>query len=189
MGENKRFGGPSGDSGRIYESRFLGDAEVGDDFAKELEKLPRGERRRFRNDEDVFRLFKEHYKGDPTDPKGIHAKELRGALIDAMDLGEDDFDNLEFYTALGIPVIDHMMGVDGFFEFEDQKSGQRRRVTIDVTMKRSKDSPKADVVIGELPDANQESDDYIRAIDDYAGQIARRLAPPPERNATRRNVA
>jgi len=84
----ERFGGPSGDSGRIYESRFLGKAEVDASFAEELEKLPRGERRRFRSDEDVFRLFKEHYKGDPTDPKGVHAKELRGALIDAMELGE-----------------------------------------------------------------------------------------------------
>ena len=184
----ERFGGPSGDSGRIYESRFLGKAEVDASFAEELEKLPRGERRRFRSDEDVFRLFKEHYKGDPTDPKGVHAKELRGALIDAMDLGEDDFDNLEFYTALGIPVIDHMMGVDGFFEFKD-KDGNLRRVTIDVTMKRSKDSPKADVVIGELPDAQQESDDYLQAIDDYAGQIARRLMPPPEKSSNRRKVA
>ncbi|HTK60586.1 MAG TPA: hypothetical protein VL283_05295 [Candidatus Baltobacteraceae bacterium] len=182
------FRGPSGDSGRIYEARFLGNAEVDASFAAELEKLPRGERRRFRSDEDVFRLFKEHYKGDPTDPKGIHAKELRGALIDAMDLSEEEFDDLEFYSALGIPVIDHMMGVDGFFEFKD-KDGNRRRVTIDVTMKRSKDSPKADVVIGELPDANQEAEDYIRAIDEYAAQIARRLTPPPDKPAVRRKAA
>jgi len=189
MGESRRFGGgPSGDSGRIYESRFLGKAEVDDAFAAELEKLPRGERRRFRSDEDVFRLFKEHYKGDPTDPKGIHAKELRGALIDALDLGEEEFDNVEFYSALGIAVIDHMMGVDGFFEFKDH-DGNSRRVTIDVTMKRSKDSPKADIVIGELPDANQEGEDYIRAIDDYAVQIAQRLSPPPEIPSKRRKVA
>lgn len=185
----ERFGGTSGDSGRIYESRFLGKAEVSADFARDLEKLPRGERRRFRSDEDVFRLYRKHYKGDPTDPQGIHAKELRGALIDAMGLEEEEFDKLEFYSALGIPVIDHMMGIDGFFEFEDSKSGQRRRVTIDVTMRRSKDSPKADVVISELPDANQETDDYVRAIDDYAAQIANRLMPPPEKTAVRRKVA
>jgi len=184
----ERYGGPSGDSGRIYEARFLGNAEVDAAFANELEKLPRGERRRFRNDDDVYQLYKRHYQGDPTNPKGIHAKELRGALIDALDLTEEQFDDLTFYSTLGVPAIDHMMGVDGFFEFTD-KDGNRRRVTIDVTMKRAKDRPKADVVIGELPDAAQEEEEYIQAIDDYAGQIARGLNPPPEKERVRRKVA
>ncbi len=184
----ERYGGPSGDSGRIYESRFLGAAEVDEEFSRELEKLPRGARRRFKDDEDVYRLFREHYKGDPTDPKGIHAKELRGALIDALDLSEEDFDKVKFYTALGVPAIDHMMGVDGFFEYTDPKSGAVRRVTIDVTMKHSKENPKADIVISELPDAQQEADEYVRAIDDYAAKIAKVLVPPPEKKPPRRRI-
>ncbi len=179
---------PSGDSGRMYESRFLGAAEVDEEFSRALEKLPRGDRRRFKDDEEVYRLFREHYKGDPTDPEGVHAKELRGALIDALDLSEEDFDKLKFYTALGVPVIDHMMGVDGFFEYTDPKSGQLRRVTIDVTMQHAKEGPKADIVIGELPDAVQEAKEYVRAIDDYAAKIARILVPPPEKKSPRRRI-
>ena len=171
----ERFGGPSGDSGKMYEARFLGSAKVDAKFFEELKKLPRDERNRFRSLNDVFRLFKQHYKDDPTDPKGVHAKELRGAMLDALELDERDFDKLKLYSTVGPPL--DLMGFDAFVELEDPYTHQTSRATIDVTLRKEKvqEGWKADVIIGELPDAGQEEDEYLEAIESYAAKTAHLL--------------
>lgn len=167
------FEGYGGDTGRTYESRFMGKAIVDPRFIKELAKLPHGRGRRFRNDEDVFRLYQKYYLGDPTNPAGIHAKELKLAVGDALGLSEDELDHLKFYSTLKTP-IDAMMGVDGFLAYQESQKKPDHFVTLDATLRREKvkKGGKADVIIGELPDAVQEEDAYFEAIEKYARQIA-----------------
>ncbi len=121
--------GPSGDSGKLYEARFLGQAEVDSEFVEAMRALPTDPRGRIPR-EAAFRTLKEHYAGDPTNPKGVHAKELRGAMLDALGLDEGDFDKLKLYSAVGTP-IDVLFGVDAFLELEDPKTRQTVRATSD----------------------------------------------------------
>lgn len=181
-----RFGfEKSGDTGRIFESRVFGSYEITPEFVEKEKALPRDRRGRYRDDEDIYRLVKEMYRGDPAEPESAIAKDLRIAVADALGLSGDEEENLSFYTAVGTP-IDHRMGVDGFFEYKDPKTGHRARATVDVTLRKSKvsgeDAAKADVVIGELPDAvdPDEADDYLDAIDEYGRRIAERLRPKRE---------
>ncbi len=185
----ERFGGPSGDSGKMYEARFLGTANMNARFMEALKALPRDERNRFQSMNDVFVLFKKHYEDDPTDPKGIHAKELRGAMLDALELNDGEFDSLKLYSTVGTP-LDYM-GFDAFVEFEDPESHTSARATIDVTLRKEKVSEgwKADVIIGELPDAGQEEDEYLQAIDAYAARTAQVLQRRLRERTQRRRAA
>jgi len=113
------------------------------------------------------------------DPSPVIAKDLRIAVSDALGLSAEEEKYLRFYTTVGTPA-DYKLGVDAFVEWEDPETGRIRRVTIDVTLNKRKideRSMKADVVIGELPDAVQEEDDYLESIDSYGHQIATRLMP------------
>lgn len=160
------------DTGGIYEARFLGRERMSASFKAALESLFRDERGRFRDMNQVFETYKAHYEGDPTDPKGVHAKELRGAIIDELKLPEERLDDVRMYSTIGTPL--DRMGFDAFIELWDPESGQVARVTIDVTLRREKveEGWKADVVIGELPDAVEHAEEYLEEIERLAESIA-----------------
>ena len=166
----------AGDTGRIFEARFMGSAVVDPQFVQELARLPRAEGYRFPKKVDVFRLYEKFYKGDLTNPTGIHAKELRLAVADELGLSEEQLERLRFYSTLQTP-IDVLMGVDGFLSYQEAKNRPEQFVTLDATLRtrKIKEGAKADVLIGELPDAVQEEDAYFEAIQGYAQQIAQKF--------------
>jgi hypothetical protein len=164
--------------GRIYESRVLGvfaPKDVGaykkaiEDEKKRLEGGGRLRR------EDVIRLIRENYGDDPTNPRKQSAKDLRLAVADAMDLSEEELDGLQFFTAVDSP-LDEYFGVDAWMEVE-MPTGERVMVTLDATLNKEKIATghKADVLIGEMAQAENDEDLYLEQIDDYAQQIARLL--------------
>jgi hypothetical protein len=167
------------DTGRIYEARFLGKPTVDPQFLLELDKLPRGTRTRFRSDDDVYELYKKYFLDDPTNPPKEHAQNLRIAVIDALGLQPEEYDRVTLYSTVDNNVIDHGFGTDAFIEFKDPKTGKVRRVTIDLSL-REKEQLKADVLIGEMPDAVQEEDAYLEAIEEAGHKIAMRLQPRSE---------
>src|SRR5688572_9610123 len=167
----------SGDTGRTFESRLFGTAQVNPQFLLDLDRIGLDERGRFRSVGQVYDAFKENYLGAGGQERGetSMSTDLRVAVEDALGM-EDAEEALKFYSAVGT-VIDHKFGVDAFFELTDPKSGAYARVTLDATLNKQKqqDGWKADVIVGELPDAGQETEDYIEKVDVIGAEIAYKL--------------
>lgn len=168
-----------GDTGRTFESRLFGTAQVNPQFLLDLDKIEKDERGRFRSVGQVYDAYKRNYLGASGGAGGSMERgetslstDLRVAVEDALGL-EDASDQLKFYSAVGT-IIDFKFGVDAFFELKDKKTGAYARVTMDATLNKQKQQEgwKADVIVGELPDAGQESDEYLEEVDAIGGQIA-----------------
>jgi hypothetical protein len=170
-----------GDTGRTFEGRLFGTANLNPQFLLDLDKIPKNQKGRFDDrrpeiEGQVFDAFKKNYLGASggagTNERGetSMSTDLRLAVEDALGLSDEDL-ALQFYTAVGTP-IDTDFGTDAFFELTDKVTGAVGRVKVDATLNTGKENPKADVVINELPDAAQESDQYLEKIDDIGGGIA-----------------
>jgi len=180
MGREFRGGG---DTGRTFESRLFGTASLNPQFLLDLDKIPKNHKGRFDDrrpeiERQVFDAFKRNYLGAQggagTNERGETSlsTDLRVAVEDALGF-DDENERLKFYTAVNTP-IDHDFGTDAFFELTDPESGVTARVKLDATLAK-KDNPKADVIIGELPDAVQEEDEYTAKMDDIGAEIASML--------------
>lgn len=170
----------AGETGSMYESKFLGDFRITDRFVEEEAKLERDERGRYRKPWQLYDLVKKHYDKDPTHPPTDCARDLRIEVIDELGLPPEEADRLKIFSALKTP-LDYRFGVDGFMEYEDPETGKTARVTLDITRNARKleeardDGSKADVLIGVLPDAAQEELAYLKEVAKYARQIARKM--------------
>lgn len=166
-----------GDTGRTFESRLFGTAQVNPQFLLDLDKVGLDERGRFKSVGQVYDAFKRNYLGAGQGERGetSMSTDLRVAVEDALGL-TDESEELKFYSAVGT-IIDHKLGVDAFFELTDPKSGAYARVTLDATLNKEKQKEgwKADVIIGEMPDAAQEAEEYLEAIDQTGAGIAKLL--------------
>jgi len=187
----------SGDTGRTFESRLFGTAQVSPQFLLDLDRIEKDERGRFRSVGQVYEAYKRNYLGASGGAGGSMERgetslstDLRVAVEDALGL-DDASDKLKFYSAVGT-VIDHKFGVDAFFELKDEKTGAYARVTLDATLNKQKQQEgwKADVIVGELPDAGQEADEYLEEVDGIgvriAGLLQKRLNEQLERRGGRR---
>ncbi len=163
-----------GDTGRTFESRLFGTAQVNPQFLLDLDKIGVDERGRFKSVGQVYEAFKRNYLGAGPGERGetSMSTDLRVAVEDALGITDED-EALKFYSAVGT-VIDHKFGVDAFFELKDPKTGAYARVTLDATLNKQKqnDGWKADVIIGEMPDAGQEADEYLEAVDETGASVA-----------------
>lgn len=163
-----------GDTGRTFESRLFGTAQVNPQFLLDLDKIGVDERGRFKSVGQVYEAFKKNYLGAGPGERGetSMSTDLRVAVEDALGITDED-EALKFYSAVGT-VIDHKFGVDAFFELKDPKTGAYARVTLDATLNKQKQSEgwKADVIIGEMPDAGQEADEYLEAVDATGANVA-----------------
>ncbi|MEK7545991.1 MAG: hypothetical protein AAB554_02835 [Patescibacteria group bacterium] len=181
-----------GETGRTFESRLFGTAQVNPQFLLDLDKIGLDERGRFRSVGQLYDSFKRNYLGAGHGERGetSMSTDLRVAVEDALGI-TDEGDELKFYSAVG-SIIDLKLGVDAFFELTDPRTGAYARVTLDATLNKEKQKEgwKADVIIGEMPDAGQEADAYLDAIDQTGGGIAnllqRRLNDEIERRTRRR---
>jgi len=184
MGRNFEGGG----TGRYYEAKFMGTTTVSDEFLRAVAELPRLSRDEYKK--KLFDLYTQHYNGDPTNPSAGPLKDLRLEIMAALGLREEDDKDLTAYSAIGTP-LDIKFGTDGFIQFKDRMTGKIGRVTLDTTLNQRKlnetENQDDHIYIGELPDAVQDEDAYLRAIGDYGHQIASRLmkltAPDERRKA------
>lgn len=182
----------SGDTGRTFESRLFGSAQVNPQFLLDLDKIGLDERGRFKSVGQVYEAFKKNYLGAGASERGetSMSTDLRVAVEDALGMTDAEED-LKFYSAVGT-IIDHKLGVDAFFELKDPKTGAYARVTLDATLNKEKQKEgwKADVIVGELPDAGQEADDYLEKVEeigsDIAAKLQRRLNEEIDRKGGRR---
>lgn len=175
--EGGRGPGPLMSLGHAYEKRVLGtfftksEKAYKDAIAIEAQRL-KSETERFRR-EDGFRIVREFYGGDPKNPAQQIARDIRLAVAEQLELEDDaDIDRLLYYTAVGTP-LDEYHGIDAWIEYKDSE-GQVAMATLDVTLNKEKMAfgHKADVLIGEIPDAQKDEDGYLEIIDSCAEQIA-----------------
>lgn len=168
----------SGETGRLYEERLFGKPNLTQEFWDREAKLPRNERGHYRNDNDIYRLVSEYQENEEGEPvMEQFAIDLADEVRDALGLTEEEADSVTFNTSVQTP-IDGKMGVDAWFEFADPSTGRTVRVTLDTTLnprKLEENEPKADMFVGELPDAVQEEDRYFEAVERIGHEIAARL--------------
>lgn len=171
-------------TGKIYEADFLGMVKLPPEFFEAERRLPRGPRGWYRNDNDIFELAKKFYPEDPTNPKKELGRELRLEVIDALGFRPEEYDNVKFFTTVGIEQIDKKLGVDAFIEYTDPKSKRTKRVTIDLTQNQQKvlEGHKADIIIGELPAPEFEEEKYQEEIENIASKIASKLVKSGQDN-------
>jgi hypothetical protein len=167
-------------AGREFEADLLGTAEINDPkYADEVRKIVKEIGKPYIPYRQALELVKNFQSGDPTNPKKDFLRELRLAVADKLGLETDeDLEGLRAYTAVGTP-LDILHGVDGFISFgaPDKKEGI---VTFDVTLQEDKQTGggKADLIIGDLPDPDEDEAGYLAAIEKVAEQIARKFQRP-----------
>ncbi|MBI2483185.1 hypothetical protein HYV74_03345 [Candidatus Uhrbacteria bacterium] len=180
-----RFGEPSWSyTGRQFERDFVGSITQDRAYQEALQKVatPDG----FVRFDAALRLVRAHQPWDPTNPDADLLRDLRLEIIDQLHLREQDADRVRAYTAVGSP-LDIFHGIDAFIEYQDQKTENVRRITLDLTLKEHKDADqrKANILIRELP--APEEDTYLQAVTRYAKEAMRFLQPsarhehPPRR--------
>ncbi len=162
-------------SGREFEYDLFGQADVRN--PEYLEALQRAKKPdghiTYR---DAVTLVKKFQPWDPTNPSKDFFRELVLALQDKLDIdtGKNP-DAVGAYTALKTP-LDVLHGVDAFLTV--RQGGSESIVTLDATLNKEKQASghKADFIIGDdFPDANEDEDGYLDAIEKLAGRIASRV--------------
>ncbi len=164
-------------TGKIYEADFLGTVNMPPEFFEAEQKLPRDKKGHYRDDDDIYDLFKKYYPKDPTNPEKELAHELRVEIADMLGLlqAKEGGDFLKFYTTVKIPQIDYKLGVDAFVEYTDPKTKKTHRVTIDLTQNPEKETHKADIIVRDLPAPEFEPEKYAEKIEDIASKIGAKL--------------
>ena len=140
--------------------------------------------------QNVIKLFKSNYLGDPTDPETEYMKEVRIAVADLLKLQtEEEMDKLRFYNSLGTG-LDIKKGWDGFFEYDDK--GETYRVGLDPTLNPDGDrkkygDPNLIIIAPEnFPDSKEESEDFEKETEVLAELIATGLLKEKENQKQKR---
>jgi hypothetical protein len=118
-------------------------------------------------------LAKKHQPWDPTNPSKDFFRELLIAVQEKLEIDMDDpKDAVRAYTAVGTP-LDKYHGVDAFLAHR-ARDGAEILVTLDATLRPEKQQEgwKADIVVGAIPDVDEDEDAYLEAIEVIAGRIA-----------------
>ena len=119
-------------------------------------------------------IIRKYSNQDPINPTQPFAKELRLAVMDELSFETDqEMNRLKFYTAVGTSA-DVFHGIDGWFEYVDD-DGVRVIVTIDVTKNPKKDEWKADVIIPEVADPEEDETKFLEETERYAKEIVKQF--------------
>lgn len=120
--------------------------------------------------EAALELIRLHGKENPLNPKKPFAHELRQQVIELLDLQtNEEMDRVKFYSAVET-AADVFHGIDGWIEYESLKRG-RIVVTIDVTKNPNKDAWKADVIIPEVVDPEEDEEKFLEGVEAAAEEI------------------
>lgn len=112
-------------------------------------------------------LVRKLQPGDPKDPKSDFAYEVFVTVEKLLAIKGED--KLSFYTAID-SLLDHMHGVDGWFELADG-----RRVTVDLTTNPNKATGKADIIFLVPLDGLDRTTD-VTQFNAYAQELAQQVA-------------
>ena len=130
----RRFEGP-GSTGGIVEQELLGKSQyerITHKDSTDFEYIPYGR---------ALAILKDMQPFDPTEPEPDFAYTVHSLIYDSLGLDASD---VRFYTAVKSP-FDRFHGVDAWFEVD--AGGQRKIVTVDVTMNANKeDGHKANII-------------------------------------------
>ena len=162
-------------SGRLSEKDSFGEFKPGLGYEVAYKQI--ANERGYVNFIQAMTLVREHGnpKVDATDPSKPLARELRIAVIDELGLEDKDQDRIKFFSAVGT-ALDHFHGVDGWIEFQPEE-GPPVIVTLDVTLNTKKLEHKADIIISEVPDPDEDEKAFEDLVyQTYAPQVAKRLA-------------
>ena len=172
-------------TGRMFEADFLGAIRDTPEMRNRIRELWDGTSQKRVGDDvlpylkfqDALAVVREFQPWDPTNPQKELARELRLAVAEALDVPEEKLDTVRFYTAVG-SLLDSIHGVDAIIEVTDDR-GQVSSATLDLSLRREKTAAdyraKADVVIGDLPDPNEEEAAYLAAVETSAKELAERI--------------
>lgn len=176
-----RKGPEYGYTGRELELDLVGKPIFPRSFAAELKKAADNENGYVRRDK-AMDLIRQFTPADPTNPPKDFARELRLAVIEALNL--PDGDEVGFYSAVGTPV-DLFHGVDAWVELKYAPVGRPESVhhavvTLDVTdrtgesyEKYKEDRTKADVIVKGIPEPTDAQ--YLKKIEILGREIAHRI--------------
>ena len=131
---------------------------------------------------NAIELAKRFQDGDPVNPKKDFFRELRIAVQEKLNIDTARHpDALKAYSSVQTPL--DQMGVDAFMTWE--KDGEECLVTLDATLRVDKieDGHKADEIITDVPDVEEDEPGYLAAIDVYAGRIAAHFKERTQRRA------
>lgn len=157
-------------SGTEFEYDMFGEVNVRDpEFRAEMAKLGAKESGYLPYDRSI-ELAKKFQPGDPTNPRKDFYRELLIALQEKLGINPESGD-LRAYTAVGTP-LDKFHGVDAFVTLG--RGGRELTVTMDATLRKEKleGGWKADVMVGEVPDPEENEDAYLGAIETVADKLA-----------------
>ena len=170
-------------SGKNVEHFLMGDVTKGRNSLRYEEALKRVTERLHRTQNlsylpfrDALGLTKEVQEGDPIAPKKRFMRDIREAVARKLGLDDEAARNVGIYSAVGTP-LDGYHGVDAFIEWKNTK-GESKIATLDVTVNQEKlaeNRAKADVLIGEVPDPEENLKSYHALIDHIAEQAVLRL--------------
>lgn len=176
MGDPRRGGSPRDFlyTGGMNEGDLLGELKVQEGYMKELGSLVN--ERGFLARESAMRLIRKYYRDDPTSPKKPFAAELRKQIGTFLRLVEpEDWRRLKFYSAVGkkeVSPLDFFHGIDAWIEWTKKNERDPMVVTLDATMRESKDDAKADLLVKNIPDPGDDLNDFKQSIE----LLARRAA-------------
>lgn len=159
-------------SGRLNERDVFGEFKMTDEAKKAFRSA--AEERGYIAYSKVIDLIRRFPSEDPTNPQKPFAKELRMAVIEALDLeDEEDMARIRFYSAVGT-ALDIFHGIDGWIELQLEE-GPPVLVTLDVTLNTQKLEHKADIIIQEITDPSQNEDRFLEQVEQYALQVIERF--------------
>lgn len=154
-------------SGRMYERDVLGPCQATEEGFEVFKKI--AEERDYVSYEESMELIRCYSAPDPTNPEKPFAKELRLAIIESLGITDDSVaDRVKFYSSVGTP-FDKLHGVDGWVEFDPGEEEEPIVVTMDVTLDRTKDEHKADVIVRSVPDPSENEDQFLALVYAYYG--------------------
>lgn len=138
---------------------------------------------------EAMDLVKKFQSQDPTNPQKDFLRELRNSLTEIFDLNDEkEMDRVRAYTAIGSPrptPLDVFHGIDAFITYSD-KDGEYA-VTFDASHRKKEEAVKADIIVGEMPDPNRESEDFLDMVGEIAQRVARNIAR--QKDAVREKIS
>lgn len=168
-------------TGRMLESDMFGDARFMLDplFVAHYRALAR--RDGYVTFRDAVQLVRDHYPGNPTNPRRDIPRELRLAVCEQLRLPMEEWDDIKVYSSVGSP-LDRIHGVDAFVIYEPANESPRI-VTLDVTQRPEKleEGHRADVIIGEFVDPQDDEAQYSEQMMRAANNVVSRLKAQQER--------
>lgn len=183
-------------AGREHEQRLFGKVDVDNvGYRRALKKVAREGRggKLYVSYNDALDLARQSQPGDPTNPQADFLRELRLELIERLGIESDaQAELVNGYTAVGTP-LDVLHGVDAFVVVSHE--GYDIPVTLDATLRPEKlervaaasdFGPKADVLVGEVPDLGEDEDAYLQAIEEVAIEVMKKVYEKIEQEITAR---